>query len=63
MFDVMVSKKEVTAVRDYVENKGLVAHMNNAGLSMSSMALVLNAILYECDRIEEELGKSSSTPE
>lgn len=57
MFDIMVDKKDITAVRDYVENKGLVAHMNDAGLSMPSMALVLNAILNECDKIEEELNK------
>ena len=57
MFDIMVDKKDITAVRDYVENKGLVAHMNDAGLSMPSMALILNAILNECDKIEEELNK------
>lgn len=58
MFDIVVSKKDIAAVRDYVENKGLIAHMNDAGLSMPSMALVLNAILNECDKIEEELEKS-----
>ena len=58
MFDVMVTKKDIAAVRDYVENKGLVTHMNDAGLGMGAMALVLNAILNECDRIEKELEEN-----
>ena len=55
MFDVMIGKKDIAAVRDYIENKGLVAHMNDAGLGMGAMALVLNAVLNECDRIEKEM--------
>lgn len=55
MFDVMINKKDIAAVRDYIENKGLVAHMNNAGLGIGAMALVLNAVLSECDRIEKEM--------
>lgn len=60
MFDVMVNKKDIVAIRNYVENKGLVAHMNDAGLGMSAMALVLSAILNECDRIEKEMEEISS---
>lgn len=56
MFDVMISKKDITAVRDYIENKGLVAHMNDAGLSFGAMALVLNAIENECDRVLIEMN-------
>ena len=55
MFDVMIGKKDIVAVRDYIENKGLVAHMNDAGLGIGAMALVLNAVLNECDRIEKEM--------
>lgn len=55
MFDIMISKKDIAFVRDYVENKGLVAHMNSAGLSIGAMALVLNAIENECDRVEKEM--------
>lgn len=57
MFDVMVTKKDIAAVRDYVENKGLVAHMNNAGLSIGAMALVLQAIDSECSRVLDEMNK------
>ena len=58
MFDIMINKKDIAAVRDYIENKGLVAHMNDAGLGMGAMALVLNAVLNECDRIEKELEEN-----
>lgn len=55
MFDIVINKEDIAAVRDYVENKGLVAHMNNAGLSIGAMALVLNAIDSECNRILIEM--------
>lgn len=57
MFDIMINKEDIAAVRDYIENKGLVAHMNNAGLSIGAMALVLNAIENECDRILDEMNE------
>ena len=55
MFDVNVTKKDIAAVRNYVENKGLVAHMCDAGLSIGAMALVLQAIDNECNRILIEM--------
>ena len=56
MFDIMIDKKDIAAVRDYMQNKGLVAHMNDAGLSIGAMALVLNAIENECARILDEMN-------
>jgi hypothetical protein len=58
MFGVMLNKKDVESVRDYMENKGLVSHMNNAGLTYGAMVLILEAIRKECDRIEEELEEN-----
>ncbi len=55
MFNVIVDKKDIESVRDYMENKGLVNHMNNAGLTYSAMVVILEAIRKECDRIEKEL--------
>ena len=55
MFNVMVNKKDIESVRDYMENKGLVNHMNNVGLTYSAMVVILEAIRKECDRIEKEL--------
>lgn len=58
MFDIMINKKDIAAVRDYIENKGLVAHMNDAGLSVGAMCFVLNALMNECDKAEEEMRES-----
>ena len=58
MFSVVIDKKDIESVRDYMENKGLVSHMNNAGLTYSAMALILEAIKRECDRIEKELEEN-----
>ena len=49
--EVNVTKKDIRAIANYIENGGLVDHMNNAGLSFGAMALVLTAIEQECDRI------------
>lgn len=57
MFNIMIDKKDIAAVKDYIQNKGLVAHMNDAGLSIGAMAIVLNAIENECDRILDETNK------
>ena len=66
MFDVMIGKKDIAAVRDYIENKGLIAHMNDAGLGIGAMALVLNTVLSECDMIEKKMAakeEDSSAPD
>lgn len=55
MFDIMITENDIAAVKDYMQNKGLVAHMNDAGLSIGAMALVLNAIENECARILIEM--------
>ena len=60
MFDIMVNKKDIAAVKDYMQNKGLVAHMNEAGLSIGAMALILNAIENECDKILDEMNKEDN---
>lgn len=56
----MVNKKDIAAVKDYMQNKGLVAHMNEAGLSIGAMALILNAIENECDKILDEMNKEDN---
>ena len=57
MMEVNVTKKDIRAIANYIENGGLVEHMNNAGLSFGAMALVLTAIEQECDRILDEMNK------
>ena len=55
--EVNITKKDIEAIANYMENGGLVDHMNNAGLSFGAMALILTAISNECDRILDEMNK------
>ena len=54
--EVNVTRKDIHAIADYIENGGLVEHMNNAGLSFGAMALILTAISNECDKILDEMN-------
>ena len=58
MFSVTIDKKDIESIRDYMENKGLVSHMNNAGLTYGAMVVILEAIRRECDKIEKELEEN-----
>jgi hypothetical protein len=55
--EVNVTRDDIRAIANYMENSGLVDHMNNAGLSFGAMALILTAISNECDRILDEMNK------
>lgn len=55
--EVNVTRKDIRAIVNYMENDGLIDHMNNAGLSFGAMALVLTAISNECERILIEMNK------
>lgn len=59
MFDIVVTRKDIKDIADYMENKGLVAHMNDAGLSMGAMALILTAIANECDKVLDEMNEET----
>ena len=55
--EVNVTRNDIRAIANYMENGGLVDHMNNAGLSFGAMALVLTAIEQECSRILDEMNE------
>ena len=55
--ETIVTRKDLMAIADYMENGGLVDHMNKAGLSFGAMALILTAIEQECSRILDEMNK------
>ena len=57
--EVNVTRNDIRAIADYMENSGLVDHMNNAGLSFGAMALILTAIEKECSRILDEMNEVS----
>lgn len=55
--EVNVTRNDIRAIANYMENGGLVDHMNEAGLSFGAMALILTAIEQECSRILDEIDK------
>ena len=55
--EVNVTRNDIRAIVNYMENSGLIDHMNNAGLSFGAMALILTAISNECERILVEMNK------
>lgn len=55
--EVNITRKDIRAIANYVENGGLIDHMNKAGLSFGAIALVLTAIGQECNRILDEMNK------
>ena len=55
--EVNVTRNDIHAIANYMENGGLVYHMNEAGLSFGAMALILTAIEQECSRILDEMNK------
>ena len=55
--EVSVTRKDFMDIANYMENGGLVDHMNKAGLSFGAMALILTAIEKECSRISDEMNK------
>ena len=57
MNEVIITRDDMHAIADYMENGGFVDHMNNAGLSFGAMALILTAISNECDKILDEMNK------
>lgn len=59
MNKVVVTRKDILSIADYMENGGLVDHMNNAGLSFGAMALILTGIEQECSRILDEMNKEA----
>lgn len=58
--EVKVTRNDIRAISNYMENCGLVEHMNNAGLSFGAMALILTAIEQECDRILDEMNEEDA---
>lgn len=54
--EINVTRKDILAIANYMEHKGLVEHMNNAGLSFGAMGLILTAIEQECNRILDEMN-------
>lgn len=55
MFDIVVNKKDITAVEKFLEDGILVQEMNKKGLSIGAMALVLTGIETEIIKAKAQL--------
>lgn len=56
MFEVSITKKDMIKINDFLESGILVKAMNDFGLTVSAMALILNSIVNECERVSTEMG-------
>lgn len=56
MFEVAITKEDITDINNFLESGVLVNEMNKIGLSFGAMALILNSITSECERISTEMG-------
>lgn len=57
MNEVVITRKDMVDIANYMENGGLVEHMNNAGLSFGAMAFIFTAIEETCSRILDKMNK------
>ena len=61
MFDIVVNKKDITAVEKFLEDGILVQEMNKRGLSIGAMALVLTGIETEIIKAKAQLYVEGDT--
>ena len=55
MFDIVVTKNDIKAVEKFLEDGILVQEMNQRGLSIGAMALVLTGIETEIIKAKAQL--------
>lgn len=53
--EISITKNTIQEVIRFMEEEGLVAHMNDAGLSFAAMAFILTELSQACDRAIEKL--------
>ena len=61
MFDVVVTKNDIKAVENFLEDGVLVQEMNKRGLSIGAMALVLAGIEAEIIKAKAQLYVEGDT--
>ena len=61
MFDIVVTKKDIKAVENFLEDGILVQEMNKRGLSIGAMALVLAGIEAEIIKAKAQLYVEGDT--
>ena len=53
--EIMLTKKDIESVVNYMENGRLVAHMNDFGLSIGAMGFILTALSEKCEEILNQM--------
>lgn len=53
--EIMLTKKDIESVVDYMENGQLVAHMNDFGLTISAMGFILTVLSEKCEEILNQM--------
>ena len=53
--EISITKDTIQEVIRFMEEEGLVAHMNDAGLSLEAMVFILTELSKACDRATERL--------
>ena len=61
MFDIVVTKNDIKAVEKFLEEGALVQEMNQRGLSIGAMALVLTGIEAEIIKAKAQLYVEGDT--
>lgn len=60
--EISITKNTIQEVIRFMEEEGLVAHMNDAGLSFAAMAFILTELSQACvramEKLEEEDGEN-----
>lgn len=57
MLDITITRKDMSDIANYIEHKGLVEHMNKAGLSFGAMAFILTAIEEACNTVLDKMNE------
>ena len=53
---IEISREDLINARDFVESGVLVSVMNNEGLSISSMSIILDTLFKGFDELEEKFN-------
>lgn len=56
--EVSITKETIKEVIRFMEEEGLVAHMNDACLSLEAMAFILTELSQACDRAMNKLEEN-----
>ena len=57
--NIEITREDIEHAREFLNDFNLVQTMNDYGLTIGSMSIILNGIFSECDRIEQEMDSKN----